>query len=80
MRKEFEKGSPENTVFRDIYLMAEDYAIAEDTDEYKDGAFHRADAILRKYQGTSAEALAFGLVHGLDRYITDEIKKLRGME
>jgi len=80
MRKEYEKGSPENTLFRDIYLMAEDYAVVEDTDEYKDGFFHRADAILRKYDNTSAKELAVALVHGFDIYATNGLKKLRGIE
>ena len=37
MRKEFEKGSPEMTMFRDFYRIIQDYWIFEDTEAYWQG-------------------------------------------
>ena len=77
MRKEFEKGSPENAVFRDFYILCEDFAIAEDTKEFHDAAYKRAEELLQKYKDTPAYELAMCMERIFDSFITRGIYNIR---
>lgn len=73
MKKVFEKGGEEQKAFREVYELASNYYIPEDTDKYWDDYIDAADKVIKENN-----LLARYLVRGLSDYLEHEFKRKRG--
>lgn len=65
--KRFSEGTEERLMFQDFWKLCQTVWIPEDTDEYWEKAVDMAEAFVNKYQSNFAKALAFALIHELER-------------
>ena len=73
MKKVFEKGGEEQKAFREVYELASNYFIPEDTDKYWDDFIDAADKVIKENN-----LFARYLVRGLSDYLEHEFKRKRG--